>query len=119
MLEGDAMGFMNFNVHGPFSDTLLHIGVSYGNYEMCKALLKSGADVNRLNSNGESPFHIAETLGLSRRQTQQIHIVETLGIVKRWQHRACERNQFLDICDVLLKNEKKNQLDITYYYIAQ
>ena len=35
--------------------SLRHIAVSYGNYEMCKTLLESGADVKVLKSNDETP----------------------------------------------------------------
>lgn len=42
-------------MHGFFSETLLHIAVSYGNYEMCKTLLESGADVKVLKSNDQTP----------------------------------------------------------------
>ena len=120
LLEGDALGFMNFNVHGPFCDTLLHIAVSYGNYEMCKALLKGGADVNGLNANGETPFHIAESLGIRKRHLQQ-------------QQRDYEQNEYFDICNLLLteRQEKKvryklllhlairdNHYDITRQHLA-
>lgn len=55
LLEGDAVGIMNFIVHEFFSETLLHIAVSYGNYELCKTLLESGAEVKVLKSNDETP----------------------------------------------------------------
>lgn len=120
LLEGDAVGFMNFNVYGPFCDTLLHIAVNYGNYEMCKALLKGGADVNGLNANGETPFHIAESLGIRKRHLQQ-------------QQREYEQNEYFDICNLLLteRQEKKvryklllhlairdNHYDVTRQHLA-
>ena len=64
ILEGDNLGYWNFNVHGPFSDTLLHIAASYGNDEMCEKLVKCDADVNALNSNDETPLHVAEVKGI-------------------------------------------------------
>ena len=70
ILEGDNLGYWNFNVLGPFNDTLLHIAVSYGNYEMCKKLLNCNADVNVLNTNDETPLHIAEIKVYGKKRCQ-------------------------------------------------
>ena len=100
VLEADNLGYWNFNVLGPFTDTLLHIAASYGNYEMCEKLLNCDADVNALNTNDETPLHIAEIKGVWKQKM--------LG--KKQKH---ERNEFLKICKLLLKSRKEE--DITYY----
>ena len=100
ILEGDNLGYWNFNVLGPFNDTLLHIAVSYGNYEMCKKLLNCNADVNVLNTNDETPLHIAEIKGILKEKMSR----------KKQKH---ERNEFLEICKLLLKSRKEEE--ITYY----
>ena len=41
---------------------------------------------------------------------QQVHRAETLGIGKRWQQGECERNEFLDICEVLLKKREEESV---------
>ena len=64
ILEGDNLGYWNFNVFGPSSDTVLHIAASYGNYERCDKLLNCNAAVNALNTNDETPLHIAEIKGI-------------------------------------------------------
>ena len=100
ILEGDNLGYWNFNVLGPFNDTLLHIAVSYGNYEMCKKLLNCNVDVNVLNTNDETPLHIAERKGILKEKMSR----------KKQKH---ERNEFLEICKILLKSRKEEE--ITYY----
>ena len=96
ILEGDNLGYWNFNVHGPFSDTLLHIAASYGNDEMCEKLVKCDADVNALNSNDETPLHVAEVKGIWKQKM----------IGNKRDH---ERNEFLEICKILLKSRKEEE----------
>ena len=62
ILERDKIGYLNANVLGPFPDTLLHIAASYGNCEMCRKLLKCGADINIFNSGGLTPLHVAKAI---------------------------------------------------------
>ena len=63
LLQYDAVGRKNFNVNGSLHDTLLHIAAQNRNYEICKMLLKFGADVNLLNLDNQSPLNVAETNG--------------------------------------------------------
>ena len=98
--EGDNLGYWNFNVFGPFSDTLLHIAASYGNYEICEKLLNCNADVNALNTNDETSFHIAEIKGIWKQKTS----------MRKQKH---EPNEFLEIFELLLKSHKEEE--ITYY----
>ena len=97
ILEGDNLGYWNFNVHGPFNDTLLHIAASYGNHEMCGKLLNCDADVNALNNNDETPLHIAEIKGIWQQKMSG----------NKQKH---ERNEFLEICKLFLKSRKEEEI---------
>ena len=61
VLQCDNVGRKNFNVNGSLYDSLLHVAARNNNYEICKMLLKFGADVNKLNLDGQSPLNVAET----------------------------------------------------------
>ena len=100
ILEGDKLGYWNFNVLSPFSDTLLHIAASYGNYKICEKLLNCDADINALNTNDETPLHIAEIKGIWKQKMLR----------KKQKH---ERTEFLEICKLLLKSRKEEE--ITHY----
>ena len=100
ILEGDNLGYWNFNVNGPFNDTLLHIAASYGNYEMCEKLLNCDADVNALNATNETPLHIAEIKGIWKQKMS--------GNKKKHEH-----NEFLEICKLLLKSRKEEDIRYT------
>ena len=63
ILQYDAVGRKNFNVNGSLHDSLLHKAVRNNNYEMCKMLVKFGADVNLLNLDNQSPLNVAEANG--------------------------------------------------------
>ena len=60
ILQYDAVGRKNFNVNGSLYDSLLHIAAQNKNYEICKMLVKFGADVNLLNLDNQSPLNVAE-----------------------------------------------------------
>ena len=100
ILGGDNLGYWNFNVFGPFNDTLLHIAGSYDNYEMCEKLLNCNADVNALNTNDETPLHIAEIKDIWKQKRSR----------RKQNH---EPKEFLEICKLLLKSHKEEE--ITYY----
>ena len=61
VLQCDNVGRKNFNVNGSLYDSLLHVAARNNNYEICKMLLKFGADVNKLNLDDQSPLNVAET----------------------------------------------------------
>ena len=63
ILQYDAVGRKNFNVNGSLHDSVLHKAVRNNNYEMCKMLVKFGADVNLLNLDNQSPLSVAEANG--------------------------------------------------------
>ena len=63
ILQYDAVGRKNFNVNGSFDDPLLHKAARNRNYEICKMLVKFGADANLLNRDNQSPLNVAETNG--------------------------------------------------------
>ena len=54
ILQYDAVGRKNFNVNGSLHDSLLHKAARNRNYEICKMLIKFGADVNMLNHDDQS-----------------------------------------------------------------
>ena len=60
VLQCDPVGCRNFNVNGSPYDSLLHIAARSNSFEICKMLVKFGADVNMMNIDGQSPLHIAE-----------------------------------------------------------
>ena len=61
VLQCDNVGRKNFNANGSLYDSLLHVAARNSNYEICKMLLKFGADVNKLNLDDQSPLNVAET----------------------------------------------------------
>ena len=63
ILQYDSVGRKNFNVNGSLQNSLLHKAVQNNNYEICKMLVKFGADVNMLNLDDQNPLNIAETNG--------------------------------------------------------
>ena len=65
ILQYDAVGRKNFNVNGSFHDSLLHKAARNRNYQICKMLVKFGADVNSLNFDNQSPLNVAEANGQS------------------------------------------------------
>ena len=80
VLQCDTVDRKNFNVNGHLGDSLLHKAVRNRNYEICKMLVKFGADVNLLNPEGQSPLSVAEA--------------------------KCESN----ICQLLLKKRKEKRI---------
>ena len=62
ILQYDAVGRKNFNVNGSLHDSLLHKAVRNRNDEICKVLVKFGADVNLLNLDNQSPLNVAEAI---------------------------------------------------------
>ena len=63
ILQYDTVGRKNFNVNGSLHDSLLQKAARNKNYEICKLLVKFGADVSLLNSDNQSPFNAAEVNG--------------------------------------------------------
>ena len=63
ILQYDAVGRKNFNVNGSLHDSLLHKAARNRNYEICKMLIKFGADVNMLNHDDQSSLNVAEANG--------------------------------------------------------
>ena len=61
VLQYDNVDRKNFNVNGSLHDSLLHVSARRKNSEICKMLLKFGADVNMLNFEDQSPLNVAET----------------------------------------------------------
>ena len=65
ILQYDPVDRKNFNVNGSLQDSLLHKAARHRNYEICKMLVKFGADVNLINLDGQNPLNVAEAIGES------------------------------------------------------
>ena len=65
ILQYDPVGRKNFNVNGVLQDSLLHKVARNRNYEICKMLVKFGADVNLINLDDQNPLNVAEVKGES------------------------------------------------------
>ena len=63
ILQYDTVGRKNFNVNGSLHDSLLQKVARNKNYEICKLLVKFGADVSLLNYDNQRPFNAAEVNG--------------------------------------------------------
>ena len=63
ILQCDPVGRKNFNVNGSLQDSLLHTAARNRNYEICKMLVRFGADVNLINLGGQNPLNVAEAKG--------------------------------------------------------
>ena len=91
ILKRDELGYLNANVLGPFPDTLLHIAASYSNCEMCRKLLKCGADINIFNSGGLTPLHVAKAIShydickllVAKREEREITYKRALHLTAR------------------------------------
>ena len=114
LLQYDNVDRKNFNVNGSLYKSLLHIAADNNNYEICKMLLKFGADVNIFNFEGQTPLNVAERnvnysickLFIKRRKRKEKRI---------WYKQAlhiCARKDDLAMCKVHIKNgENVNRKD--------
>ena len=112
ILQYDAVGRKNFNVNGSLNDSLLHRAARNRNYEMCKMLVKFGADVNLLNLDSQSPLNVAEANGESslckllvkKRKEKKIMYKKALHI--------CANKNDLVMCKVHIRNgDNVNETD--------
>ena len=55
VLQYDNVDHKNFNVNGSLHESLLHVAARNNNHELCKMLLKFGADVNIFNYEDQTP----------------------------------------------------------------
>ena len=60
VLQYDNVDRKNFNVNGSLKESLLHIAAHNNSYEICKMLLKFGADVNMLDLEEQTALNVAE-----------------------------------------------------------
>ena len=111
ILQYDPVGRKNFNVNGSLQDSLLHKAVRNRNYEICKMLLKFGADVNLINLDGQNPLNVAEARGewfickllVRKRKENKIMYKKALHI--------CARKNDLTMCKIHINNVDVNETD--------
>ena len=72
-------------------DSLLYIAIYNENYQLCKMLLKFGADVNMLNNEGQSPLHMAEAKA-------NFHICQLLVKKRKYREESMRYKKALHIC---------------------
>ena len=113
VLQCDNVGRRNFNVNGSLCDSLLHVAARNNNYEICKMLLKFGADVNKLNLDDQSPLNVAETntnysickLLVKRRKRKEKRILYNKAL-----HIFARKND-LTTCKKLISSVNVNETD--------
>ena len=113
VLQCDNVGRKNFNVNGSLYDSLLHVAARNNNYEICKMLLKFGADVNKLNLDDQSPLNVAETntnysickLLVKRRKRKEKRILYNKAL-----HIFARKND-LTTCKKLINSVNVNETD--------
>ena len=111
ILQYDPVGRKNFNVSGSLHDSLLHKAVRNRNYEICKMLVKFGADVNLLNLNNQSPLNVAEANGefqickllARKRKEKRIRYKKALHV--------CAKENDIENCKIHLKSVNVNETD--------
>ena len=111
ILQYDTVGRKNFNVNGSLHDSLLHEAARNKNYEMCKLLVKFGADVNLLNFDDQSPLNVAEVNGefsickllVRKRKEKRIRYKKALHI--------CAKENDIEIFKIHLKSNNVNETD--------
>ena len=113
VLQCDNVGRKNFNVNGSLYDSLLHVVARNNNYDICKMLLKFGADVNKLNLDDQSPLNVAETnknysickLLVKRRKRKEKRILYNKAL-----HIFARKND-LTTCKKLINSVNVNETD--------
>ena len=111
ILQYDAVGRKNFNVNGSLHDSLLHKAARNKNYEICKMLIKFGADVNLLNLDHQSPLNVAEgnsdspicKLLVRKRKEKRIRYKKALHV--------CVKENDIDNCKIHIKSVDVNETD--------
>ena len=111
MLKYDTVGRKNFNVNGSLYDSFLHKAARNKNYEICKILVKFGADVNLLNLDNQSPLNVAEANGeysickllIKKRKENKIGYNKPLHI--------CAKENDIDNCKIHIKSVDVNETD--------
>ena len=111
ILQYDAVGRKNFNVNGSLYDSLLHKAARNRNYEICKLLVKFGADVNLLNLDNQSPLNVAERNGeysicrllVNKRKEKRIRYKKALHV--------CAKENDIENCEIHIKSVDVNKTD--------
>ena len=113
VLQCDNVGRKNFNVTGSLYDSLLHVAARNNNYDICKMLLKFGADMNKLNLDDQNPLNVAETnknysickLLVKRRKRKEKRILYNKAL-----HIFARKND-LTMCKKLINSVNVNETD--------
>ena len=109
LLQCDNVGRKNFNVNGCLYDSLLHIAVHNNNYEICKMLLRFGADVNMFDNDDQTPLNVAET-------NMNYSVCKLLVKKRKRKERKIWYNKALHICarkdDLVLCKKHINSIDV-------
>ena len=111
ILQYDAVGRKNFNVNVSLHDSLLHKAARNRNYEICKMLVKFGADVNLLNLDNQSPLNVAEANGESALCKLLVRKRKEKRIMYKKALHVCVRKNDIDNCKIHIKSVDVNETD--------
>ena len=102
ILQYDSVRRKNFNVNGSLQNSLLHKAVQNNNYEICKILVKFGADVNMLNLDDQNPLQVAESnLNLSLCKLLLKKRKEKRIIYKKALHIFAKKNDLMQLKKII------------------
>lgn len=121
--DKDTLGYKNLNVNGFLYDSPLHEAVDRGDIDVCRMLLQSNADVNKLLAD-RTPLNIAEEMGhyqiakllIEKRNQDQFSYRNPLHIaVKECDYRLCKFH-LKSINVNSLDERKQNALHVAVKY---
>ena len=113
VLQYDNVDRKNFNVNGSMYSSLLHVAARNNNHEICKMLLKFGADVNKFDLENQTSLNVAE-------RNTNYSICQLL--VKKWKYKEkrisyskalhiCARKDDFIMCKKYISSINVNEID--------
>ena len=113
VLQSDNLGRKNFNVNGFLCESPLHVAVHSNNYEMCRMLLKFGADVNKFDLENKTSLNVAErnmNYSICKLLTKKRKRKEKRILYVKQLH-TCARNNDLMTCKKHINSVNVNETD--------
>ena len=111
ILQCHSVGRKNFNVNGSLQDSLLHTAARNRNYEICKMLVKFGADVNLINLGGQNPLNVAEAKGEFSICKLLVRKCKEKKIMYKKSLHICAKENDLVMCKIHINSVDVNETD--------